>query len=208
MTVSNMYGPSRVLIDSDYRRIGAHLIQPFDPDRVQPASYEVTLGPHLLRPVPYQPADLMLDVRERVQHQELRGSSVVDLRVAPPKMERIQIGGWYELEPGGVALVSTKEQVRCPSDMVCSVEGKSTLGRCFLAVHVTAGYVDPGYCGVITLELVNHAPWSLVLYEGMCIGQLRFTWLGVSCDRPYGSPGLGSHYQGSTDVMPPAGGKP
>ena len=184
MSLSNMYGQARVLVDSDYHRIGAHLIQPFDSSRVQPASYDVTLGSRILRP------------KADTHHDRL------DLRTMKPGelMEEDDIGDEYILRPGSCALVATAEQIACPADMICSVDGKSTLGRCFLAVHVTAGFVDAGYCGAVTLELVNHGPWNFVLYSGMAIGQLRFTWLAVRVDKPYGSPGLDSHYQGSIDV--------
>jgi dCTP deaminase len=197
MSLSNIYGYARVLADVDYHRIGKDLIHPFDPDRVQPASYDVTLGPKLLRP------------KERSAGSSIAGIPCIDLRRTKPAdlMEEFRIGDSYFLAPGACALVSTAEQVSCPSDMIASVDGKSTIGRCFLAVHVTAGFIDPGYVGTVTLELVNHSPWGFVLYEGMKIGQLRFTWLGVEAHRPYGSPGLHSHYQGSLGVRPAAGGE-
>jgi dCTP deaminase len=187
MPLSNMYGPPRVLVDSDYHAIGKHLITPFDPERVQPASYDVTLGPKLLTP---------WGTKAAAPPQEL------DLRITKPAslMVPFDIGDGYVLHPRQCALAATAEQIHCPSDMVCHVDGKSTLGRCFLAVHVTAGFVDPGFVGVVTLELVNHSPWDFVLYEGMKIGQLRFHWLAKEASRPYGSPGLGSHYQGSLQV--------
>jgi dCTP deaminase len=190
MTLSNMYGPPRPLIDADYHRIGHHLLQPFDAARVQPASYDVTLGPKLLRP------------------REPRPQGLLDLRSVRPAelMEEDEVRDGYILRPNQCALVSTNELVSCPADMLCSVDGKSTLGRCFLAVHATAGFIDPGYIGVITLELTNHGPWDFVLYEGMPIAQLRFVWLGVLVDAPYGSPGLGSHYQLNTRVAAAAGG--
>lgn len=187
MTLSNMYGAPRVLVDSDYQSMGKHLITPFDPERVQPASYDVTLGPKLLTPI----------------HRVVSGMQPeLDLRITKPAslMRSVDIGDGYVLRPGQCALAATAEQINCPSDMVCHVDGKSTLGRCFIAVHVTAGFVDPGFVGVVTLELVNHSPWGFVLYEGMKIGQLRFHWLAKEASRPYGSPGLGSHYQGSLGV--------
>lgn len=189
-----MYGAARFLIDADYHRIGPHLIQPFDPARVQPASYDVTLGTRLLRP--------RLDIQYNAH--AFTSFPEIDLRRTKPaelmEEEAITEEHGYILRPGHCALVSTAEQICCPNDMLCSVDGKSTIGRCFVAIHATAGFIDPGYCGAITLELVNHAPWNFMLRPGMCIGQLRFHWLGSSVQRPYGSPGLGSHYQGSTSV--------
>lgn len=187
MALSSMYGHPRVLVDTDYRRIGSHLITPFDPRRVQPASYDVTLGPRIL--LPRAAAD------GKPQELDLRS-----MRPAELMYEGVIGAMGYVLPPRGCALVSTVEAVACPADMICSVDGKSTLGRCFLAVHVTAGFVDPGFVGNVTLELVNHGPFDFVLYPGMSIGQLRFTWLGVQAERPYGSPGLDSHYQGTVGV--------
>jgi dCTP deaminase len=189
MALSNMYGPARTLIDADYLRIGSHLISPFDSARVQPASYDVTLGPKVLCP--------------KTRNEEFNDAHLLDLRTMRPSdlmyEDEITERGWL-LPPRACALVSTAETVSCPTDMTCSVDGKSTLGRCFLAVHVTAGFIDPGFVGNVTLELVNHGPFCIVLYPGMPIGQVRFTWLAVQVDKPYGSPGLGSHYQGTVGV--------
>jgi dCTP deaminase len=80
------------------------------------------------------------------------------------------------------------------------VEGKSTLGRIFLAVHITAGFIDPGFNGKITLEVVNHGPWNLVLWPGMKIAQISFSKMSKECSKPYGSLGLKSHYQGQNGV--------
>jgi dCTP deaminase len=189
MTLSQMFGPTRVLLDADYDRIGKHLIRPFDSRRVQPASYDVALSDRLLLPKLSKP----------------NAASVprLDLRKHAPRdamLEHLLSADGLELLPGQCALAATVEHVSVPPDMVCSVDGKSTLGRCWIAVHVTAGYLDPGFNGVVTLELVNHGPWAFVLYPGMLIGQLRFAWLGKEAERPYGSPGLGSHYQGSQHV--------
>ncbi len=198
MNDSNMYGHPRCLIDADYKRIGAHLIQPFDPARVQPASFDVTLGAELLVP------KLTSSQAMAPLIGGLGRGHRIDLRVDKPgdHMSRVALEEGYTLTQHQAVLAATQEQVRCPNDMICSVEGKSTLARCFITCHVTAGFIDPGYCGAVTLEIVNHGPWDFVLYPGMAIAQLRFHWLGVTPDRPYGSPGLGSHYQGSTSVRP------
>ena len=184
-----MYGFPRVLVDSDYKRLGPHLITPFEPDLVQPASIDVRLGREALVPV------TELDRQPPLS---------VDLRTVNPaymmRRETLEDSG-YGLEPGTCLLVSTLERVSCPNDMICSVEGKSTIARCFVATHVTAGFIDPGFSGVVTLELVNHGPWRFVLRPGMRIAQLRFHWLGVAAERPYGSPGLGSRYQGAATVQ-------
>jgi dCTP deaminase len=181
---SNVFGYSRILVDADYKRMGGDLLQPFSHAQIQPASYDVRLGSKILRPKPGSVAHPL----------DLRTSRPADL------MEADDIGDHYILRSNECALVATQELVTCPPDMVCSVEGKSTLARCFIAVHSTAGFVDPGYVGTVTLELTNHGPWDFVLYTGMFIAQLRFHWLGITVERPYGSPALGSHYQGATQV--------
>lgn len=193
---SNMYGHSRPLVDTDYLRIGKDLIRPFDPKRVQPASYDVTLSERILRPKTYTE----FNVYSEPPHVDLA-------RVNPAEMmfeDEIGEEG-YILEPQRSILGATLEHISCPTDMICSVDGKSTIGRCFIAIHSTAGFVDPGFSGVVTLEITNHGPWSFLLRKHMPIGQLRFTWLGMCVSQGYGSPGLGSHYQNSGDVRAAAG---
>lgn len=190
---SNMFGEPGVLIDRDYLRIGVHLIRPYREEQVQPASYDVTLAPKLLVP-------------RICDERQLRAT--IDLRRdKPTELFKSMVMGeaGFRLDPGDSVLAATAEQIHCPDDMICSVDGKSTLGRCWLAIHATAGFIDPGYRGAVTLEITNHGPWGFVLYPGMRIGQLRFHWLGKSALRPYGSPGLGSHYQGSEEVRGPEG---
>ena len=82
-----------------------------------------------------------------------------------------------------------------PDDLVGRLEGKSSLGRLGLIIHSTAGYIDPGFSGTITLELSNVAKLPIPLYPEMFIGQISFLTLTTPVDRPYGSPGLGSKYQ-------------
>jgi dCTP deaminase len=87
-----------------------------------------------------------------------------------------------------------------PNDLVARVEGKSSLGRLGLLIHSTAGYVDPGFKGHLTLELSNVANLPITLYFGMKIGQLSYVRLTSEAEFPYGSPELGSKYQGQTDA--------
>ena len=89
-----------------------------------------------------------------------------------------------------------------PDDIVARLEGKSSLGRLGLLIHSTAGYVDPGWDGTLTLELSNVANLPIVLTPGMPIGQISFTQMTTPVDRPYGTPGLGSRYQGQIDPTP------
>jgi dCTP deaminase len=177
------------LSDGELLARGPALIQPFDRRRVQPASYDLVL-------------------HEELQVPSLEGYlTAVDLRKHNPRdlLKPVRIQGSFELPPGGCVLGSTQETVTCPGDLVARVEGKSSLGRLFLAVHITAGWIDSGFTGQITLEIVNHGPWVVVLWPGMPIAQINFAKLSQPCLIPYGSPTLGSHYQGQKGPTPAAG---
>jgi dCTP deaminase len=105
----------------------------------------------------------------------------------------------FVLHPGEFVLGQTIEWVELPSDLVARLEGKSSLGRLGLLIHSTAGYVDPGWKGKLTLELSNVANLPIALYFGMKIGQISFFEMSSPVDRPYGSSGLGSKYQGQSE---------
>jgi len=100
------------------------------------------------------------------------------------------------IHPGEFCLGRTLEWVELPDDVVARVEGKSSIGRLGLIVHATAGFVDPGWKGTLTLELNNLTRVPIKLYPGLLIAQLSFMALDRPAERPYGSPDLGSHYQG------------
>ncbi|MDO5628466.1 MAG: dCTP deaminase [Mobilicoccus sp.] len=102
----------------------------------------------------------------------------------------------FVLHPGEFVLGSTYEMVGLPDDIAARVEGKSSLGRLGLLTHATAGFVDPGFEGHVTLELSNVATLPIKLYPGMKIGQLCFFQLSSPAEHPYGSAVYGSHYQG------------
>ena len=102
----------------------------------------------------------------------------------------------FILHPGEFVLGSTLERVRLPDDMVARLEGKSSLGRLGLLIHSTAGYVDPGWDGYLTLELSNVANLPITIYPGMKIGQISFFRLTTPADEPYGSKSRRSKYQG------------
>lgn len=110
--------------------------------------------------------------------------------------------GRYLLGPGECILARTTETITIPDDMVARVEGKSSWGRKFLMVHSTAGFIDPGFHGTITLELVNLSAVSQMVMAGDSVVQISFSWVDHPVERPYGSPGLGSHYQDQHDVTP------
>ncbi len=108
-------------------------------------------------------------------------------------------GEAFILHPGEFVLGSTLERVALANDLVARLEGKSSLGRLGLLIHSTAGYVDPGWKGNLTLELSNVANLPIALYYGMRIGQISFFKMSSPVDRPYGSPELGSKYQGQRE---------
>ncbi len=120
------------------------------------------------------------------------GSSLMDPYSEVPQVAR----NLYTLLPGECMLGTTAETVKIPHDMVARVEGKSSWGRRFIMVHATAGFVDPGFHGQITLELVNLSACPQVLPVGEPIAQISFAWLDQAAARPYGHPDLNSHYQG------------
>ncbi|BEH02378.1 MAG: dCTP deaminase [Propionibacteriaceae bacterium] len=102
----------------------------------------------------------------------------------------------FVLHPGEFALGATYEYVTLPDDIAARLEGKSSLGRLGLLTHSTAGFIDPGFSGHVTLELSNMATLPIKLYPGMKVGQLCFFQLSSPAAHPYGSAGVGSHYQG------------
>jgi dCTP deaminase len=102
----------------------------------------------------------------------------------------------FILHPGEFVLGSTYERVGLPDDLVARLEGKSSLGRLGLLIHSTAGYVDPGWDGYLTLELSNVANLPITIYPRMKIGQISFFRLTTAADHPYGGAGTRSKYQG------------
>lgn len=108
----------------------------------------------------------------------------------------------FILHPGEFVLGSTEERVRLPDDLVARLEGKSSLGRLGLLIHSTAGFVDAGFDGHLTLELSNVANLPITLYPGMKIGQISFLRMTTPADNPYGSKTAGSKYQGQRGPTP------
>ena len=104
----------------------------------------------------------------------------------------------YWLNPGQFILASTEEWITLSSSVVARLEGKSSLGRVGLDIHATAGYVDPGWDGRLTLEISNKAPIPVSLYAGMPVCQISFIEMAAAALRPYGSSSLNSKYQGQT----------
>ena len=108
----------------------------------------------------------------------------------------------FILHPGEFVLGSTLERIALPDDVVGRLDGKSSLGRLGLLIHSTAGFIDPGWDGHVTLELSNVANLPITIYPGMKIGQLSFVQLSEPAERPYGSAGIGSKYQGQRGPTP------
>ncbi len=166
---------------------GRIVIQPLDPLCIQPASVDVHLHREL-RVFSGRGYGLCLDPRIAIDDR-------TEVRHIPEDEP-------YELKPGEFLLGSTLEYVALPSDIVGRLEGKSSLGRIGLMVHSTAGFVDPGWKGNLTLELSNVSGFPICLSHGIAIGQISFLQLSTPADRPYGSAGLGSKYQGQVGPTP------
>ena len=131
--------------------------------------------------------------------------SVVDVRTnldGITRPDEIPDPAPYVLEPGEFILANTIENVELPDDVVARLEGKSSLGRLGLMVHATAGYIDPGFKGQLTLEISNVARARISIFYGMKIGQISFLRLTTPAENPYGSGALGSKYQGQLGPTP------
>jgi dCTP deaminase len=166
-----------LLTEIDNKRVA---IEPFDPEMIQPSSIDVRL-------------DRMFRVFENHKYPHIDPSiEQADLtRLIEPDGDDPFI-----LHPGEFVLGSTLEVVSLPDDLAGRLEGKSSLGRLGLLTHSTAGFIDPGFSGHITLELSNAATLPIKLFPGMKIGQLCLFRLSSPADHPYGSNKYGSHYQG------------
>ena len=161
-------------------------IDPFDPACLQPSS-----------------VDLHVDTVFRVFHNARY--PYIDVRKPMEDLtEVVQVkdGEAFILHPGEFVLGATKERIRLPEDLVARLEGKSSLGRLGLLIHSTAGYVDPGWDGYLTLELSNVANLPITIYPGMRIGQISFFRLTTAAETPYGSERAGSKYQGQRGPTP------
>ncbi|MEA2557276.1 MAG: dCTP deaminase [Actinomycetota bacterium] len=163
---------------------GRIVIDPFDPSSVQPSS-----------------VDLHVDNQFRVFANSRY--PYIDVKQEMPDLtELVEVNAdeAFILHPGEFVLGSTAERVGIPNDLVARLEGKSSLGRLGLLIHSTAGYVDPGWDGHLTLELSNVANLPITLYPGMKIGQISFFMLTTEADVPYGS--AGNKYQGQRGPTP------
>lgn len=165
---------------------GRLVIEPLDESDIQPASVDLHLD-RIFRTFrvtrrPY------VDVRQAMEDL----TELVTIEDDEP----------FIIQPGTFVLGSTLESVTLPDDIVARVDGRSSLGRLGLLVHATAGYVDPGWMGKLTLELSNQSQMPIALYFGMNISQISFLRMSTPVERPYGSEGLASKYQGQAGPTP------
>lgn len=147
--------------------------------------------------------DLHLDKLFRVFRNH--SYRVIDVKEAQEDLtEEVDVadGEALILHPGEFILGSTSEVIGIPNDLVGRLEGKSSLGRLGLLIHSTAGFVDPGFQGHVTLELSNVANLPITLYPGMKIGQISFLRMTTEAEHPYGSSALSSKYQGQRGPTP------
>ena len=161
-------------------------VEPFEPKMIQPSSVDVRL-------------DRFFRVFENHKY------SVIDPSIEQSELTRevaVTGGEHFILHPGEFVLASTYEVITLPDDIAGRLEGKSSLGRLGLLTHSTAGFIDPGFSGHITLELSNVANLPVKLFPGMKIGQLCLIKLSSPAQHPYGSAVYGSRYQGQRGPTP------
>ncbi|MEU1761148.1 dCTP deaminase [Micromonospora sp. NPDC005652] len=167
-------------------KAGALALEPFEPALLQPASIDVRL-------------DALFRTFDNHRYTH------IDPSVQQPDLTRpveIPDGQAFVLHPGEFALGSTLEEITLADHLAGRVEGKSSLGRLGLLVHSTAGFIDPGFSGHVTLELSNVAGLPITLWPGMKIGQLAVFRLSSPAEHPYGSAVYGSRYQGQRGPTP------
>jgi dCTP deaminase len=165
---------------------GRIIVEPFDESCLQPSSIDVKVS-NLFRVFRNHSAaviDVKKDLTELTELVEIASDEA------------------FMLHPGEFVLGSTLERVAIASDLVARVEGKSSLGRLGLLIHSTAGFIDAGFDGHITLELSNVANLPITIYPGMKIGQVSFMTMTTPADKPYGSGARGSKYQGQRGPTP------
>ena len=178
-----------LLSDRDIRAeitAGRVKVEPFTEAMVQPSSVDVRL-------------DRFFRVFENHKY------SVIDPSTEQPDLTRevaVTDDEFFILHPGEFVLASTYEVITLPDDIAGRLEGKSSLGRLGLLTHSTAGFIDPGFSGHITLELSNVANLPVKLFPGMKIGQLCLIKLSSPAEHPYGSAVYGSRYQGQRGPTP------
>jgi dCTP deaminase len=178
-----------ILSDRDIRKAiadGRIGIDPFAADDVQPSSVDLHV-------------DRFFRTFHNARHPYIDVKKPMDDLT---ELVEVREDEAFILHPGEFVLGSTAEYVRLPDDLVARLEGKSSLGRLGLLIHSTAGYVDPGFEGRLTLELSNVANLPITIYPRMKIGQISFFSLSSAADHPYGSDAVRSKYQGQRGPTP------
>lgn len=178
-----------LLSDQDLRKeveSGRLVLDPFDVEMLQPSSFDVRL-------------DRFFRVFNNTRYTHIDPAQQQDDLTSLIEAEE---GEPFVLHPGEFVLGSTYEMVTLPDDLAGRLEGKSSLGRLGLLTHSTAGFIDPGFSGHITLELSNVANLPITLHPGMKIGQLCLFKLSSPAEHPYGSKQAGSRYQGQRGPTP------
>ena len=178
-----------VLSDRTIRRLldaGRIEIDPFEASLVQPSSVDVRVDRWFR--VFHNARYPFVDVKQELEDL----TELVEVDEERP----------FILHPGEFALGSTLERLRLPDDLVARLEGKSSLGRLGLLIHSTAGFIDPGWNGQVTLELSNVLNLPITIYPGMKIGQLSFVQLTEPAENPYGTADVGSKYQDQQGPVP------
>ena len=165
---------------------GRIIIEPLDETCIQPSSIDVKVG-NLFRVFRNHTAGI-IDVKQDLE----------DLT----ELVTIAEDGVFMLHPGEFVLGSTLERIGVPDNLVARIEGKSSLGRLGLLIHSTAGFIDAGFDGHVTLELSNVASLPITIYPNMKIGQVSFVQMTTAADKPYGSGARGSKYQGQRGPTP------
>jgi dCTP deaminase len=164
------------------KRFDNIVIQPFHPELMQPSSYDVTLS-----------CEFLVQQQTLVDRMAIIDPKVDSLKYFTPV--KVPKGSAIQLNPGGFILASTHEAIALGANITARCEGKSSLGRLGLQIHSTAGFIDPGFEGTVTLELSNNGTTPILLYPGMKIAQLCFFKLPQPSTILYGSRFAGSHYQ-------------
>ena len=184
-----------ILSDRTLRELlnaGRIVIDPLDETLIQPSSIDVRIS-NLFR-VFRNHTRGVIDVKQDL-------TDLTELIEMPASLDGNDTAA-FMLHPGEFVLGSTLERVGVPGDLVGRVEGKSSLGRLGLMIHSTAGFIDAGFDGHITLELANVASLPITLYPGMKIGQISFMEMTSPADKPYGQGATGSKYQGQRGPTP------
>lgn len=168
----------------------ADLITPYHSEQQQPCSYDLTLDKIIKKMVVSDIDEYHVESHVTAYDKKLHGLEYAEIDLTEDKDNR------YRMCPGDFIIASTKETVKLPNDIAGRFEGKSSLGRIGLATHVTAGFIDAGFEGQITLEMKNENRYPIDIKYGMRIGQICFFGLDSYCAHHYGDPSLNSHYQG------------